>query len=95
MGVKMINNLTNTLTDHDFDLSQLVKVLNLKKAQNTEYADCIHLKVTKDDNLIVEGNLSELLLEKLLKIYGKTEVWDFSLSFDNFCVETQIFIELK
>ena len=91
----MINNLMDALTGNDFNLRQLVKKLALKGAKPTDNADCIRLKITNDDETIFEGLLSELLVEKLLEHYGDAEIWNFSLTFENSFVETDISIELR
>ena len=91
----MINNLMDALTGNDFNLRQLVKTLALKGVKPTDNADCIRLKITNDDETIFEGVLSELLVEKLLEHYGDAEVWDFSLTFKNSFVKTDISIELR
>nr|DAO39236.1 MAG TPA: hypothetical protein [Caudoviricetes sp.] len=91
----MINNLMDALAGNDLNLRQLVKTLALKRVKPTDNADCVRLKIIKDDETIFEGLLSELLMEKLLEHYGDTEVWNFSLFFENSFVETDIFIELR
>ena len=64
----MINNLMDALTGNNFNLRELVKTLALKKNKTTDNADCIRLKITKDDETIFDGVLSEVLLEKLLEL---------------------------
>ena len=91
----MINNLMDALAGNDLNLRQLVKTLALKRVKPTDNADCIRLKITNDDETIFEGLLSELLIEKLLEHYGDAEIWDFSLTFKNEFVKTDIFIELR
>lgn len=91
----MINNLMDALTGNNFNLRQLVKTLALKGVKPTDNADCIRLKITNDDETIFEGILSELLVEKLLEHYGDAEIWDFSLTFKNEFVKTDISIELR
>lgn len=90
----MINNLMNALTGNDFNLKQLVKTLALNRVKPTDNADCVRLKITNDET-IFEGVLSELLVDKLLEHYGDAEIWDFSLTFKNSFVKTDIFIELR
>ena len=85
----------DALTGNDFNLRQLVKTLALKGVKPTDNADCIRLKITNDDETIFEGLLSELLVEKLLEHYGDAEIWDFSLTFKNSFVKTDITIELR
>ena len=91
----MINNLMDALTGNDFNLKQLVKTLALKGVKPSDNTDCIRLKITNDDETIFEGLLSELLVEKLLEHYGDAEIWDFSLTFKNSFVKTDISIELR
>lgn len=91
----MINNLMDALAGNDFNLRQLVKTLALKRVKPTDNADLVRLKITKDDKTIFEGVLSELLVEKLLEHYGDAEIWNFSLTFENLFVETDISIELR
>lgn len=91
----MINNLMDALTGNDLNLRQLVKTLSLKRVKPTDNADCIRLKITKDDETIFEGVLSELLVEKLLEHYGDAEIWNFSLTFENSFVEVDLSIELR
>lgn len=91
----MINNLMDALTGNVFNLRELVKTLDLKRAKPTGNADCIRLKITKDDETIFEGVLSEVLVEKLLEHYGETEIRDFSLTFENYFVEMRITVELR
>lgn len=91
----MIDNLMNALTGNDFNLRQLVKTLALKRVETADNADSVRLKITKDDETIFEGVLSEVLLEKLLDHYGEAEIWNFSLAFENCFVETDISIELR
>lgn len=91
----MINNLMNALTGNDFNLKQLVKTLALNRVKPNDNADCIRLKITNDGETIFEGVLSELLVEKLLEHYGDAEIWDFSLTFKNSFVKTDISIELR
>lgn len=91
----MLNNLIKNFAGNDFNLSQLAEILNLKKAENTEDADFIRLKITQGDNLIFEGGLSELLIKKLLAQYGESKIYEFSLNFDNIFVEVSIFIDLQ
>lgn len=85
----------NTFTGNNFDLGQLVKTLELKKAKEMGDADDVRLKITKDDETIFEGALSELLLEKLLEHYGNAEIWNFALTFENYFVEMGITVELR
>lgn len=91
----MINNLMDALTGNDFNLKQLVKALALNRVKPTDNADCIRLKIANDDEIIFEGILSEVLIEKLLEHYGNAEIWDFSLTFKNSFVKTDIPIELR
>lgn len=91
----MINNLMNALTGNDFNLKQLVKTLALNRVKPTDNADCVRLKITNDGETIFEGLLSEVLVENLLKHYGDAEIWDFSLTFKNSFVKTDISIELR
>lgn len=91
----MINNLMDALTGNGFNLRQLVKTLALKGIKPTNSADCVRLKITNDGETIFEGLLSELLVEKLLEHYGNAEIWDFSLTFKNSFVKTDISIELR
>lgn len=85
----------DALTGNDFSLRQLVKILALKEVKPNDNADCIRLKITNDDETIFEGLLSELLVEKLLEHYGDAEIWDFSLTFKNSFIKTDISIELR
>ena len=91
----MINNLIDALTGNDFNLMQLVKTLALKRVKPADNADCVHLKITNDDETVFEGLLSELLVEKLLEHYGDAEIWDFSLTFKNSFVKVDLSIELR
>lgn len=91
----MINNLVDALAGNDFNLRQLVTAFALKLIKPRKNADCVRLKITNDGETIFEGLLSELLLEKLLEHYGDAEIWDFSLTFKNSFVKTDISIELR
>lgn len=85
----------DALTGDDFNLRQLVKTLALNRVKPNDNADCIRLKITNDNETVFEGLLSELLVENLLKHYGDAEIWDFSLTFKNSFVKTDISIELR
>ena len=91
----MINNLMDALTGNDFNLKQLIKALALKEIKPADNADCVRLKITNDDETIFEGLLSELLVEKLLEHCGDAEIREFSLTFENSFVKTDISIELR
>lgn len=91
----MINNLMDALTGNGFNLKQLVKALALNRVKPNDNADCIHLKITNDNETVFEGLLSELLIEKILEHYGDAEIWDFSLTFKNSFVKVDLSIELR
>lgn len=90
----MLNNLIKNFAGNDFNLSQLINVLNLKNIKDDDDADFIYLRILKD-NFFIDGTLSEFSIEKVLQQYGKSKVRNLSLSFDNSFIETHIIIELR
>lgn len=91
----MLNNLTNEFADREYNLIQLAEVLELQKAKNSSLADCTYLKILKNEEIIVEGYLDDLLIKKILDYYGWDYVQEFSFTFDNTILETHVVIQLK
>lgn len=91
----MLNNLTNEFADREYNLIQLAEVLELQKAKNSSLADCTYLKILKNEEIIAEGYLDDLLIKKLLDYYGDDYVQEFSFTFDNMILETRVVIQLR
>lgn len=91
----MLNNLINEFADRGYNLTQLAEVLELQKTKNGSLADCTYLKILKNEEIIAEGYLDDLLIKKILDYYGDDYVQEFSFTFDNTILETHVVIQLK
>lgn len=91
----MLINLINEFADRGYNLTQLAEVLELQKSKNSSLNDCTYLKILKDDEVIAESYLDDLLIEKILDYYGEDYVQKFSFTFDNTILETHVFIQLR
>lgn len=91
----MLINLINEFADRGYNLTQLAEVLELQKSKNSSLNDCTYLKILKDDEVIAESYLDDLLIKKILDYYGEDYVQKFSFTFDNTILETHVFIQLR
>ena len=91
----MLINLINEFADRGYNLTQLAEVLELQKSKNSSLNDCTYLKILKDDEVIAEGYLDDLLIKKILDYYGEDYVQKFFFTFDNTILETHVFIQLR